>query len=395
MKLKIKKIHSLVKSKLYKDAVYEIDQIVENRPKFLSSFRNFCLNKIGDEKNDCQHVRNCIVVNTVIKEVNELLTLFVAWKLWFLASESELENIDLKVIFDSKNEEIFDFIKNVINIFSFELYFRNIEVISIDIPVEYNFYIRHGQSKLKNELNLIYGEKGGPNFQFFAILKSLRNSNYDCVYLCETDCYPIQKDWQRLIFNEAKSTGNFYVLGSPFMGQSKIDPSIGLHINGSAIYKISEIGFNSFLGEWESLLIDTAKDVPYVAYDWVWEHYFNRVINVKNWEHLSFVDMYRYYDFRKKNKLGDFIINLAGESENTDVGRYHFDDLNVVFPDAYLVHAKYFSGESMLLAGSVLRDVDLMNRVKDDLKSILGKYSSLLDNSRIEQLMPKYFLGSV
>lgn len=339
-----KKINLYLKNKDYSAIAILLESEKHLIPK---NFRTFDFYQKLANKNkssfDFKFDLDCVCLNTTNHELKKIESLFQVWLKWHLKrGGEECYFSNLVIALDQMcDPQIKTSIDMLIEKYRVNKIFKSIFYLDAGVPDSYNFYYRNVDGTL-DLTKCIYGYKSGPNYQFFAVIKKLINLGYRNVYLCETDTYPTNSNWCNELFLQAETSETFWILGSPFWGRSKIDPSLALHINGSAIYSVQAAGFSHFLAEWETKLLELVPEIPYVAFDWVWDYYFYNRISAKNWEKLSDLDFHAQLTFKKMCRYTDRIINLAGEAERAGVGRYDFHSLNVLFPNISIVHADYF-----------------------------------------------------
>jgi len=353
MKNLVKKINHYIDQGSYSDAINLIkDFDGYGKLPFLNRYLNYCSRKLNgeliennqDELNDFD--RDCICLNTTVKELDKVEKLFKVWLKFH--EKRDFEGIkyfsNLVVAFDVHSPESVSILRHLIEKYKVDQIFNYIHIIDIAIPTEFNFYKRVDDGSLDLK-KFIYGYKSGPNYQFYALMKRLISDGYRNVYICETDTFPVRTDWATCLMKEAASQSDFWVLGSPFLGRSKLDPSLALHINGSAIYGLQSQGFIDFLSRWEIILLNLVQEISYVAYDWAMDYYFYNEIATKNWDKLNYVHFHEQIKFKKMCRYTNLIINLAGEAERSGVGRYKIDEILIDHPHACILHGDYFYDE--------------------------------------------------
>jgi len=353
MKNLVKKINHYIKQEAYSDAVNLIkDFDGYGKHPFLNRYLDYCSRKLsGELVGNTQYElvnfdRDCICLSTTIRELDKVEKLFRVWSR--LHERRGFERIkyfsNLVVAFDFHSPESVSSLRYLTEKYKVDQIFNHIHIIDIAIPADFNFYkrINDGSLDLKK---FIYGYKSGPNYQFYALMKRLILDGYRNVYLCETDTFPVRADWGVCLMKEAAYQNEFWVLGSPFLGRSKLDPSLALHINGSAIYALQSKGFVDFLTRWESVLLNLVQKIPNVAYDWAMDYHFYDKISAKNWGQLNYIDFHEQIKFKKMCRYTDLIINLAGEAERSGEGRYTIDEIINDHPYACILHGDYFYDE--------------------------------------------------
>lgn len=283
----------------------------------------------------------CVILNVTEREIERILILLDIWSSLFQKKPSKYQ-ISFKIIFDKISDELKYFLINKLTPFVTKGSFVSVDVISLNIPNELNFYKREVDGSVDVNKNK-YGYKSGPNYQFFQIFKLPFINDYEYVLITESDCFPVKDNWLDIIFDEVVEKKDFWVLGSPFRGASKIGPDIALHINGVAVYAVGVNGFLEMMRRWECELTNLTSEYPNLAYDWSWEAYYNKVVSNENWGKLTSSDIQEYIKYRKMFVFSSAIVNLAGEAERAGEFVYAFDDLNYHFPGIALVHGDYFA----------------------------------------------------
>jgi hypothetical protein len=347
---KIKIAGKHIQLRQYDQAIQLIDEVMEKCPNLISlkNTREILIrkqkNKYQNELQEYSETEFCIILNTTYKEKDKIERLFDIWNLCYRLNKEKYKEIDFKICFDIINEKQKKEIAEIINKTEINVLFKSIEIISIDVPEKFNFYKRNVDNSL-NLNEIVYGYKSGPNYQFFNIFKQGFIKIYSFLLIIETDCYPIVDNWIKKIIIEVQKKSNFWVLGSPFRGRSKIGPEIVQHINGVAVYSVGNPEFFTMINHWEKNLLSLVSQFPEVAYDWSQEVHYKKLISVENWEGMTTYDIQQYLEYRKNFIYSDTIINLAGETERSGSLRYTFKELSLQFPKAVLVHGDYFELE--------------------------------------------------
>jgi hypothetical protein len=255
----IKKINELIKIGSVSNALVLLEELVDKHPtvRSLRLFKGILEKKHGAESdkriryiNEISPEDFCLCLNVTYRELSRIEQLFTIWVALCRKSPSLTVMVDLKIFFDVLSEKECSEVENLIIKTNLSSVFNSVEIINLNIPSEFNFYKRDVDGSV-NINDFPYGYKSGPNFQFFRLLGSPCLANYKYVLVTESDCYPTCVDWLSKILFEISSKKEFWVLGSPFRGRSKIGPDIALHINGVAVYSISEVGFKELLELWE------------------------------------------------------------------------------------------------------------------------------------------------
>ena len=221
-----------------------------------------------------------------------------------------------------------------------------IEFVNCGMTPDESFYIKDALGKVDLE-KYPYGQKSGPNMQFFRSMRALRHASREigAVLLMEVDAFPIMQGWARRIDDKFDDIRNdILIIGARYAGTSRMAEQIKMHFNGNAIYFVGRNDFYHFLDCWENLLISGNKVVPYLAYDIVIPWYINYKIShvrVKALEN----DETRYLEDCFKGRFfdsSDYIINYGGQDENDE--KYVLDVEGFVkqHPNALIVHGKCF-----------------------------------------------------
>jgi hypothetical protein len=401
MDIKLKEANYLVRKGEYELAIPIYEECFKNAPNliFLQKNIKFCKEKIRDlqlkrveNADNLELIDNAaqtqvskirtksknnkfgICINLIENEIKDFANLLFYWNLVDRNIEKK-ENIDLVLAFDNLSDESRRLLEEIIEASNLAQYFSSVKFHLANIPAQHNFYIRDPDHPF-DPAATPYGLKSGPNYQFFRLMDHFAKKDYQYVYFCETDCFPIKPGWAEAIFDEALDNDPFYVLGSAFLGKSRVDPMIALHVNGAAVYSPGADGFNEYRSNWERILLQLVPELPYVAYDWALDYYFYQRVRRENWESLTHFDFYSYINFRKKTKFADSIINLAGELETKGQNRYSLPELYKFFPYAYIVHAKYYLDDLTWLSLQKLKDNDRvkLDKIRKDLNSIFVKF---------------------
>lgn len=211
-----------------------------------------------------------VCIPTIKKELDNLLANFDLWDragYFPLGLNSKLfGKIDLHILFDfAQDDEIVEKINSkYLSTLYLKNVFKSIKITFLDIPIELNAYERD-----KNNVDVF--RKIGPNIHF--LMSMLQCKEYKYIFFMETDCTPIKQNWLEDINKYIVDNPDFLIAGSyaiPFL--DTIDPSLGLHINGNALYATGHNKFKPFL---EDVLIPSLfylmidlKD-RHIAYDCV------------------------------------------------------------------------------------------------------------------------------
>ena len=86
----------------------------------------------------------------------------------------------------------------------------------------------------------------GPNRHFERTIRLIQTENYDAMYLMEGDSVPVADAWLDSLLSDVENHRPFDILGSVFKGDKwdpflgSLDKSLVQHINGNAIYNLTE-----------------------------------------------------------------------------------------------------------------------------------------------------------
>ena len=86
----------------------------------------------------------------------------------------------------------------------------------------------------------------GPNRNFERTIRLIQTEHYDAMYLMEGDSVPVANAWLDSLLSDVENNRPFDVLGSVFKGDkwdpflASLDKSLVQHINGNAIYNVTE-----------------------------------------------------------------------------------------------------------------------------------------------------------
>jgi hypothetical protein len=171
------------------------------------------------------------------------------------------KNIDFLIVTNNK--------KIIPKIDDLKKLFKNVNVISLDLPVEQDLYIRDVDEEkeyIKNNKLPEYGFKSGPNIMFLKTMDLLKK--YNTSLLLETDCY-FGKDWLERLIQYSLHSNGFWISGSIYSGVVLTKSnSINLnHINGVALYSTGNQLFQIFINYFDSFLRECVKLTPELPYD--------------------------------------------------------------------------------------------------------------------------------
>jgi len=184
------------------------------------------------------------------------------------------------------------------------------------------------------------GYKSGPNLQFFAAMKLLGETYRDFVFFMETDCAPVRAGWLEALDSLARGDQESWVIGSPYLGTSKIARRFFMHLNGNALYRVGDAGFQAFLREeWQPMLMEViAAEDPRAAYDCVLSrHWAVADSHARNqaWEH--------YQAYGRRFRASGAILNLSGAEDLAGCDGALIQDTLAAHGDAVIIHGRQFS----------------------------------------------------
>lgn len=118
-----------------------------------------------------------------------------------------------------------------------------------------------------------WGNKSGPNFQFFMQLDAMRTMHpEDWILQIEGDTFLVGEDPGAEIQRLLQVNADAWVIGAinhP-MVLEVLDPLLHGHINGAAFYRVSSEEFRAFRRQiWIPTLIELVNKIPSMAYDCV------------------------------------------------------------------------------------------------------------------------------
>lgn len=247
-------------------------------------------------------------------------------------------------------EEISDFTR----IFECSSFF-NIEweviFLSCDLDSDESFYLKKIEKDFDVE-KFPYGQKSGPNIQFFKTMKLVQRemkSSIRPVFLLEVDAYPLKDGWLNTILSKFSSEiDNSLIVGANYLGQSNMAEAIKSHANGNAIYNLSHKEFPDFLDAWELALKAVIKIDPQVAYDVALLWLLNRRRDEAEMP-IETVQFLQYCVDERISFINEIIVNYGGPHENSkdfELDLWGFSD---EFPFAQIVHGKTFIKNIFLL----------------------------------------------
>lgn len=146
-------------------------------------------------------------------------------------------------------------------------FFSGIEFHAFDLEGEKDLYQRDYSAPIGKE-----GYKAGPNNQFLLVMRAAQPyGRY--TFLMETDCVPTRSNWLGVLMEAAETSEPFFVMGSAYRGNEKLDPGFARHINGNAVYATGDPLFQTFLKDhWEPSLRSMIENSDRrLAYDCILE----------------------------------------------------------------------------------------------------------------------------
>jgi hypothetical protein len=236
--------------------IYNIDQYLDSNK--LIDYKNhldcICLLLTGNEVIDGQY-------DAWIHDINNSIR-------YYEPNMQISKNLDLVIITHKK------FI-NSININLIADLFKNIKILDINIPQEYDFY-----NDITDQSDLTYGYRSGPNYTFFTTFQHLYN--YNTTLFLECDCY-LSQDWLEKIYQYSKNSGSFWISGSTYDGynMATYHDISNQHLNGGiCLYATGCQEFTNFMKFCFNLLPDYVKYyLKGIPYDYliykIIEDYFN------------------------------------------------------------------------------------------------------------------------
>lgn len=147
--------------------------------------------------------------------------------------------------------------------------FKNVNILTIDIPVNKDFYFET-MPEDTSEINLEYGLKSGPNYIFFKTMPLM--AKYNTSLFLEIDTY-LKPGWLTSTANHIKYCGNFWINGASYFGSAgavDADFLINHHINGgTCIYNTGNKTFQQFIEWCDKIFPILVKDYMILPYDYV------------------------------------------------------------------------------------------------------------------------------
>lgn len=220
---------------------------------------------------------------------------------------------------------------------------QRITFIDCDIPPGQSFYQKN--KNLDFDINIYpYGLKSGPNLQFFTTFRKLITSgpNVENVLQLEVDAYPICSNWLTKLNCSIQWLGSEVLMAGSHPTWGETIGFIRTHINGNAVYFLTNSGFGEFLTFWEELLLQAVTIEPGLAYDVVleWSYHLAKLSSVYNKD--IFFELKRLMESEYKYKMisiSNLIANLTGD-ENSCKSIKELEDFLECNPELLIVHGK-------------------------------------------------------
>jgi len=142
--------------------------------------------------------------------------------------------------------------------------FDKIEVFSADLEGDRDLYVRDSSRP-----EGVFGNKAGPNFLFQQAMHIAAEYGL-YTFQIELDCLPLRPNWLHDLYRML-TPSDAWVIGSPYLGDAPLDPSIQFHINGNALYRCGSPHFLTFLDNiWIKNVTMLREVYPNLAYDCWW-----------------------------------------------------------------------------------------------------------------------------
>jgi hypothetical protein len=202
-----------------------------------------------------------------------------------------------------------------------------------DLPPEKDLYIRDSKGPIPE-----FGYKSGPNWMFYEAMRYAKQYGGYCLQI-ETDCRPIQPGWLDTLTDVARRSADKLIVGSPYRGQGTVWRGFARHINGNALYNVSEPTFWEWLDGilWPWLCETVKSAMPTLAYDCAWEAYIHRE-ELDSESHADWLKVRKYVD---KFAASSHLLNIAGAAELRGELTWTLRVIKQDFPDAVIVHGPF------------------------------------------------------
>ena len=218
--------------------------------------------------------------------------------------------------------------------------------IECQMAADESFYVKDGKKHVDVQ-RYPYGQKSGPNMQFFRTIRALRAPAEELggVLLMEVDAFPVVDGWNtQLDAHIANFPNDALLAGARYAGSTNLAAQIRSHFNGNSAYFIGRSDFFTFLDAWERLLLKCIQMAPHLAYDVAIPWFMNyrathpgvRSLEDQQTEYLVASFNERCFD------LSSYLVNYGGTIENSDAFCLDVPRFVADHPDALVVHGKCF-----------------------------------------------------
>lgn len=167
-----------------------------------------------------------------------------------------------------------------------------------------------------------FGNKAGPNLLFQQTMQFARQFG-GFTLQTELDCLPVQAGWLESAQAVIAANARAWIIGSTFAGRQRLTHEIQMHLNGNAIYKAGDDGFQAFLNNvWMPGIFSRADTDPNLAYDCWWalmKHKANQNDGEEAWQLFQRYDAFFHND--------PFIVNLLSAPAECQEYRNVFERL--------------------------------------------------------------------
>jgi len=259
-----------------------------------------------------QNITAIYLITTIEEFNNNRLFLFLKNLSNYTISKIK---IPLIVFFDKLLDEKYEAkIFLLLKFFGFYEKFSEIEIVNNNIPDNLNIYTYEKLCPIPK-----YGSTSGPNIHFFSSIK-YKTEKYPIILLLETDCVFIKDNCIDIINNSIQQL-DFWIYGSKYYGNNKLEQDTKDHINGVGIYN---------------------RTIDYlIMIDNVMEYIKNYVINIYHFINYD-VAIHKFIDDKKYLLIdSEEILNI---STNNDID-ICYDDYLLLKPNVLLIHQKIKNNE--------------------------------------------------
>lgn len=179
------------------------------------------------------------------------------------------------------------------------------------------------------------GYKAGPNNQFFQTMR-LVESDGPFIFLMESDCVPIRRNWLSRLENLVRKAERFWILGSHYRGAGTIDDQFRRHINGNAVYAVGDSEFQEFVATfWEPRLRSQVTSLDKrIAYDCALEFAFSQSWRTDPEAWLKWKQVAHLFRFTT------YIQNISAAIDTNQPAKFLASDVMHEDPDTYIIHNK-------------------------------------------------------